>query len=434
MKKLARLLLIPVRSFVRGAPRAAILMMVTVAAFAQTRLYDPANDELAKKTRDAFAEFSKGDTSVFETMISNTLALKNATLAQLYDMNRQSVRDTVNLIPVQTWTKLVQNVEQAQQEFLDAYNSAQLILDPVIKAAPDAKVALAAAQGKLAKLKKDKDDKEAALNAEAPKLDKLKNSLQDVRNAVTASTKPVKKLSDLAEFQNLKDAWTGIQGLKDWFDAAEKSSNAPGLQLTILDLGVQHQQLEVARLQLEIEEADAAQRTAQRITQRLEIVWGNGTTDSETHHLTQGLFGQVYTYIASCSGESCPKYGFVTDQREQVLETAGKLATAANREVGTELRSTMQLRNLMDVLGRYVALVGYHKYLLLADVIESGTDTHLFAIRRSSLNTQERAMLLSHGLDGLAAYHAGGLKPEEIANFFRAAQAAATAALAGSVK
>ncbi len=434
MAKLARLLVVFARCFVRGAPSVAVLMMLAGAACAQIRLYDPANDELAKKTREAFAEFSKGDTSVFETMISNTLALKNATLAQLYDLNRQSVQEAVNRIPVQTWADLVKRVEQAQQDFLDAYNSAQLISDPAIKAAPDAKAALAAAQERLARLKKDKDDKEAALNVEAPTLDQLKSSLQDVRDAVAAATKPVKKISDLAEFQKLKDAWSGVQGVKDWFDAAEKASNEPGLQLTILDVGVQHQQLEVARLQLQVEQADAAYKIMQRVEQRMEIVWGDGAVDPITHHLSHGLFGHVYAYIAPCSGAACPKDGFVTDPTDQVLETAGKLATVAQGEVGTKLRSTTELRDLIDVLQRYVALVGYHKYLLLADTIESGTDAHLFAIRRSALNTQEREMLVSHGLDGLAAYYAGGVRPEEIANFFRAVQAAATAVLAGRVQ
>jgi hypothetical protein len=35
------------------------------------------------------------------------------------------------------------------------------------------------------------------------------------------------------------------------------------------------------------------------------------------------------------------------------------------------------------------------------------------------------------GLDGLEAYHAGGLRPEQIANFFRAVQSIAIGVLAG---
>jgi len=41
------------------------------------------------------------------------------------------------------------------------------------------------------------------------------------------------------------------------------------------------------------------------------------------------------------------------------------------------------------------------------------------------VNAEERSVLISHGLDGLAAYYEGGLKPEDIANIMRAAQTAA---------
>jgi hypothetical protein len=120
----------------------------------------------------------------------------------------------------------------------------------------------------------------------------------------------------------------------------------------------------------------------------------------------------------------------VADQDERVLVTIGKLAKEAKDEVGTKLDATMKLRNLLDILGRYTTLAGYQKYLLLSDAIEAGVDTHLFSIRRSAINTRDREMLVSYGLDGLAAYHAGGLRPEQVANFFRAAQSIALGVLA----
>src|SRR5688572_24888714 len=50
-----------------------LFLILAPAVSGQIRLHDPANDELAKKTRDAFTEFSKGDANVFDTMVSNTL-------------------------------------------------------------------------------------------------------------------------------------------------------------------------------------------------------------------------------------------------------------------------------------------------------------------------------------------------------------------------
>ncbi len=411
-------------------------MLVAISASAQIRLHDAANDELAKKTRDAFADFSKGDANVYETMLSNTLALKTATLAQLYELNRQNRRDTVNIIPVLTWRDLLEKeVPRTQKEFLDAYNASRLILDPLFQNLPDIKAALADAQKQLASAKKKKDDKEAELNIAQPDLDKLKTSLGKLKDAAVASSKPVKKLTDLTEFSNLKAVWKDILAVKDWLDAADKASNAPGLQLTILDLAVQHQQFNVERLKLQVEEADAAQKRTERIAQRLSLVWGDGNIDPNSRRATQGLFGEVYRAIApGAAKEPELKYPFVTDQDEQVLETIGKLASAAEKEIGKPLSATLKLRDLLDILGRYVTLVGYQKYLLLSEAIEAGVDVHLFSIRFSALNTKDREMLVSHGLDGLAAYYAGGLKPEEIANFFRAAQSIALGVLAGRVQ
>jgi hypothetical protein len=68
-----------------------VVLLFASAVPGQIRLYDPGNDELARKTREAFTEFSKGDANVFETMVGNTLTLKDATLAHLYELNQQGL-------------------------------------------------------------------------------------------------------------------------------------------------------------------------------------------------------------------------------------------------------------------------------------------------------------------------------------------------------
>src|SRR6478735_2165965 len=137
-----------------------VVLLFTPVISGQVRLYDPTNDELAKKTRNAFTEFSKGDANVFETMVSNTLNLKEATLAHLYELNQQGTRDTANLIPLLTWTDLRKEVRRTQKEFRDAYDSARTILN----AGPgttDLKETLAAAKTDLATLKAAREKKEA---------------------------------------------------------------------------------------------------------------------------------------------------------------------------------------------------------------------------------------------------------------------------------
>jgi len=387
----------------------------------QIRLHDPDNDELAKKTRQAFADFSKGDANVFETMVANTLTLKEATLSQLRELNREGTKATVNKVPLWTWKQLRLEVRKTQSDFLVAYLAARGILKLDVVEVKKLKEALALAQADLKTAQTDRAKKADELEkTELPKLTKLTESVEKLKNALAASSTPIKKLSDLnTEFTNVKSVWTNIQAVKAWWDAAEKATNAPGLQLTILDLGIAHQQANVDRLKLDLEEATAKQKRLEVIENRLQLAWGLGEQNPDDE-AKGGLFGQVYAGIAG-----------VADDNEQVLQTIGKMAKLAESEVGTPLTETTKLRNLLDVLGRYAGLDGYQKYLLFSDAIEAGADVHLFSIRRSALNTKEREVLVGYGLDGLAAYHAGGLRPEQIANFFRAAQTIALGIMAG---
>ena len=410
----------------------AFLLAAAVSAAAQIRLHDAGKDELAKKTRDAYAEFTREDNTVFDKMISNTLGLKEATLDHLMELNAQVRRDTINVIPVSTWKDLRERyVPRAQRQMLEAYQGSKRILaeDPNVPVPATLNAALADAKAELAARKLAMDAKKAALAQPEVDLASLKTTLDALKEAAVLSTKPVKNLTDLkAQFISLKAAWANVNEVRDWLEAAEKTANAPGLQLTILDLGVQHQQFVVQRLTLELEEAKAAHARAARIDQRLMLVWEDGSVDAKGR-VTKGLFGQIYRYLTVPSDV---RYPFVTDENEQVLQTIGRLAAIAEKETdGRRPDATMKLRDLMDVLSRYVSVIGYHQYLLLADAIEAGADKNLFSIRRSAINIREREMLVAHGLDGLTAYHAGGIKPEEVANFFRAAQSIAVGVLAG---
>lgn len=409
----------------------SIVVLLPVSVVSQIRLHDPAKDDLAKKTREAYTDFTKEDNTVFDKMISNTLELKKATLSQLIELNAQVRRDKINVIPITTWKDLREkHVKTAQNQFLIAYQASKKILAP--GAAPPKDIAAALADAK-AQLKAKNDAmaaKKKALEGPQTDLKSLKDSLDALKDAAVLSAQPVKNLSDLkTQFSNVKAVWSNVNEVRDWLEAAEEAQ-APGLQLSILDLGVQHQQFIVERLQLQLEEAKAAQAKAAQIDRRLEDVWGDGSVDAKGRPIL-GLFGQVYRYLDSASASGL-RHPFDIDDNEQVIQTIGRLAAIAEKETdGRKPEATLKLRNLMDVLSRYVSLIGYHQYLLLADMIEAGVDKNLFSIRLSAINMREREMLVSHGLEGLAAYHAGGLKPEDIANFFRAVESIGVSVLSG---
>jgi hypothetical protein len=397
-----------------------VVLLFASAVPGQIRLYDPGNDELARKTREAFTEFSKGDANVFETMVGNTLTLKDATLAHLYELNQQGTRDIANLIPLLTWRELREKqVPQTQKEFREAYDAARTILNGGAGTA-DLPGTLAAAELDLKNAQAARVRKAKELTEKEPVVKDLKDSLDKLKDALAATSEPVTSLSGLGKtFTDLTSVWTNVAAVKSWWNEAQKYNHAPGLQLTILDLAVADQQATVDRLKLELEEKTAVAKRTERIEQRLQLVWNTGAVNGDGE-ATAGLFGQVYAGLKR-----------VPNQDESVLETLGRLAKTAQNEVGKPPTATIELRDLLDVLGRYMTLAGYQKYLLLSDAIEAGVDQHLFSIRRSAVNANEREALVGYGLDGLAAYHAGGVKPEQIANFFRAVQSIALGVLAG---
>jgi hypothetical protein len=65
--------------------------------------------------------------------------------------------------------------------------------------------------------------------------------------------------------------------------------------------------------------------------------------------------------------------------------------------------------------------------------VELASLEHEASIRVSAVNAQAHEALIGRGLEGLAAYHRGGVTPEEIANVIRAAQAVALGVIGGRI-
>ena len=58
---------------------------------------------------------------------------------------------------------------------------------------------------------------------------------------------------------------------------------------------------------------------------------------------------------------------------------------------------------------------------------------HEYEIRLAQVNAREREAVIGRGLEGLVAYHSGGLTAEDVANLLRAAQTAGLAAIGAGV-
>ena len=147
--------------------------------------------------------------------------------------------------------------------------------------------------------------------------------------------------------------------------------------------------------------------------------------------LRQGEFGKIYSYLELCAPSEECRHRFLTSDghfKEQVKQTVDRLSTLGNGEL--EIRdSTLALRNLLDVVGAYASLIGYHRYQFALDMIESVAEDQTFAVRVAALAARERSVLIGHGYKGPAVSADGGINPQNIANRMRGAQVAASAVI-----
>ena len=96
-----------------------------------------------------------------------------------------------------------------------------------------------------------------------------------------------------------------------------------------------------------------------------------------------------------------------------------KLLTTLNGLRGRAASKTL-LRDLLKAIGSYaLVMTGADKPLQLRLAMLD----HCYSIQLSAINARQHEALIGRGLQGLSAYHQGGLKPETVANFLRAAQA-----------
>lgn len=408
------------------------LVVSTTIAFAQgVYVHNAGGDKMAEEAKKNFTLVSSGDSNVFATMLSNTSALRDQTIQQLYTLSQESARATANRIPLMSWRDVLADVKSRQEDFLLAYQTTAIIMHGAPGEIHDLETAVAETNQQRDELGKQVATKKTSLATETPKLSDMRSSLSKLKADLQQANK-IHKLSDLGDYETFTQIWNGISSAKDWLNKAEKATGGPGEQLIILDLAVQLQANVIKQLQLDQQAAETRFRNARLLSVQLTKAVGSGRLDGDGR-LREGDFGKIYRYLLPCTAQDCPSHPFVSNPDEQVLTTIGTLAERANKEVGATLDATLALQNLMDVIVRYASLIGYQRFLFLRDGIDEVTDEQLFAIRVSAVNADSRAQLISHGLNGLATYEAGGITPDDVANVFRAAQTIASAVIAGRI-
>ncbi len=354
------------------------LLLVCGSASAQFRRHDADRSALAKEAAEKFDAFSSGDSTIFTKMLANVDAIDARDFALLESRNQVTVESTITTIPARTWQQLLGDLDQTRDRYVQ--RAAHIVapdtasIDNLAKLAGAAKVVSTAAADAVKKFQ----DREAA---EAPTIEEFEKAVEKVRDALD-----MEGIDSLSKLQNIPDS------LKVITQAIDAIRNPDGLKLEKLQLALDIAKAEHDRTKEELRFANERRALAAVMETRI--------TAATT------LEDRIRREFERHPGA------------DRAIVTLHTLAAAAENNVVAE----KELRAALQGLAGYVSLVGYDLLALNQLVIEEASARVRHSILLSQINSAEHAAFAHRGLHGVAAYYAGGLKPETVANVIDAIQ------------
>ncbi len=398
------------------------LVLAVLTSGCGVYLHDARNQATADAALKDFQSFREKSASPYAVMLKNLEKAKAATAdAQRAAADRRVSGFSLG-VAYRTWGDLDKKLEQ-EAERLDAAgkvvtNESQALmrdLGQAETAAAKAEADVARARAALARQFNDnqrwvaqqalfkhaiqKTAEKAAAGRSEPGLEELRDATQallDVKVTVQeqSSTGEIvavdKKIGDVLGIALPKD-WKDFPDLvKQLSGVSLKPAASPGIAVTILGLAVDLAEAEYRREQTRI-------AMLQRRADVLEALQKNIVA-------ARALVGAARQDIAR----------FATPDERIV---AGLERFGARQAADLEAR-------FQAVALAAIALTTLASERDRLDV-EIASLKHEASIRLSAVNAQAHEALIGRGLEGVTAYYRGGVTPEEIANFIRAAQAVA---------
>lgn len=392
-------------------------------------LHDAKNQTQAESALKDFQTFRDKSGNPYTVMLKNLEKAKGATAdAQRAASDRHVIGYALG-VPYKTWAELKEEVAKQIKGLDEAaeQNDRQIseLADDlkVAKAAqPDAKATLAAAKKALAEqfnrnqrwvaqqaLFKLAIQKVAELSTDT-KSDVTLGTLAKTRDELLDSEVTVLEQDAKGDVKSVKKKIRDVIGLdfalpkdpKGFGDLVKGLANvkleteSPGIAVTILGLAVDLSDVEYRKGQARIAGLQRRTEMLEALKQNIDV----SRSDLKT---------------AADDLETFPEKELILTHLEN------RRAAKSAEDVGAALRTLARTAIPATVLTS--------ERLRLQ--VELATLEHEYSIQVSSLNAQAHEALIGRGLEGLAAYHRGGVTQEEIANFIRAAQAIAVGVIGG---
>ena len=393
---------------------ATVLLTSACANFLPSHIHDAAAEKTALDLQTRVAQYREDQSGLYDNMNAN-LALFIAEEDEL--INRMAANFTTALVtgaPDYTWNDVIANLgrvgEQAGSLRKKVKGKIEIDLKQRDKATTDlanAKEAIKALNVEINKEKKNAEKWQKAAERYREAMARLPGTVEGLAekaNDVSSLLSDVEVLDaelreDLKRLEiNPEDF---LKGIKDTNDSLRRQlstglQEAPGLTVLILELGLEFAELDKRRTESKLAYLEERRNVFEDTLVYLDVAdrllsLGDSFVISDDY--TRSLMDEIEEIKTDDGGSTSTKVGSVTG-------------------VLFALRFSVSA----DWIVEYQNAV----FPLRLARIE-----HSQSIIESQVNDATWQALLDSGIDALVAYHKGGLKKDDLANFFRLAQSVA---------
>ncbi len=364
-------------------------------------IHNEGRAKLSQEARDSFDTYRKNSLSVFGQMQSN-LDISNKFWTDSTNIAKNLQTDIFNQgIPLFTWEQLLSPYAN-ESIYKTLVSNVKKQNDASLSSLRDAVAKLGISKEDLKSRNKIIESLENKVKEQKTENEKYEKNIQDFRKVII-------NLSDNSKETSTDDLIKSILATQklEW-----DPSKGPGFKTALISLA-----LDLAEVERD--------RTSTKIA-FLQKVISNGKKQqsivSEADEILKATADDYKDFPGNL------KNSFTEKQRisNTIVKVLEQYHAAAS--VDARLEQFSNIQTILEVIGNIAVVESIYIPELRELEQELASLEHSRSIQVSRINARAREEIISRGLESLAIYHAGGIRPEEIAHFIYAASLVAAVA------
>jgi hypothetical protein len=383
-----------------------------------TYMHNPGKAALAKDTSEEFKKFQAASPQLYAVMLQNMQKVELKASKRQAEITAENIASFADQVHTVTWEQMMEELEAEKAQQVQRQQAVKAAAEGTLKQIGVEKPKVKDAEDGLKQVRKRLEDAVKAENQWQAREVLFRESIQFMGRVAAENLKLERSALESEKSKILAKTWIEIVVLNgDNLEKAQQTleqvlkedfafknlfdyRSAPGLTVTILSLAEDLAKVQYDRAELQVGYLAAKHKALQAQLENTQNI-GVALKLIETG-IAEGSYQPNDTLLASIN---------------KLRKTGNKTAIIA--------------------AGRVLAFYGVTKTLDQYALLELQTRPdildHEYSIRLAAINGKEHEALISRGLQSLVIYHEGGVKPEMIANFIRAAQTVALAVISAGV-